>query len=129
MSYIFILFVAMIVMFVIYVYAQWKIKRQERYLGYECAVKSGGSLENSHQQDDIYNISSRVQGHDPWPTHDAHLSIDHITRANQLNKPNYDDAPPSYEEAMRIAASNSREGTIVAAIPPQTVVVVPKATD
>ncbi|KAG5889522.1 hypothetical protein JTB14_036613 [Gonioctena quinquepunctata] len=63
----------------------------------------------AHQQDDIYNISSRVQAQEQWPTHDAHLSIDHITIMDQMNKPpSYnDDLPPSYEEAMRIATLNS----------------------
>ncbi|XP_074032486.1 uncharacterized protein isoform X6 [Leptinotarsa decemlineata] len=76
------------------------------------------SLE-SHQQEDIFNISSRVQGQEQWPTHEAHLSIDHINIMNELNKPpSYqDDAPPSYEEAMRLAAAKQQgESSSVAVI-------------
>ncbi|XP_074032484.1 uncharacterized protein isoform X4 [Leptinotarsa decemlineata] len=72
-----------------------------------------------HQQEDIFNISSRVQGQEQWPTHEAHLSIDHINIMNELNKPpSYqDDAPPSYEEAMRLAAAKQQgESSSVAVI-------------
>ncbi|XP_074032485.1 uncharacterized protein isoform X5 [Leptinotarsa decemlineata] len=73
----------------------------------------------AHQQEDIFNISSRVQGQEQWPTHEAHLSIDHINIMNELNKPpSYqDDAPPSYEEAMRLAAAKQQgESSSVAVI-------------
>ncbi|XP_066259539.1 uncharacterized protein [Euwallacea similis] len=55
----------------------------------------------------IYNISSRVQGQQSqYP--DAYLSVDHITISNELNKPpKYDDAPPSYEEAVKLAMAHS----------------------
>ncbi|XP_074032488.1 uncharacterized protein isoform X8 [Leptinotarsa decemlineata] len=76
-------------------------------------------LNSTHQQEDIFNISSRVQGQEQWPTHEAHLSIDHINIMNELNKPpSYqDDAPPSYEEAMRLAAAKQQgESSSVAVI-------------
>ncbi|XP_066152086.1 uncharacterized protein [Euwallacea fornicatus] len=61
------------------------------------------------QPDDngIYNISSRVQGQQPqYP--DGYLSVDHITISNELNKPpKYDDAPPTYEEAVKLAMAHS----------------------
>ncbi|XP_044264640.1 uncharacterized protein LOC123011321 isoform X7 [Tribolium madens] len=70
----------------------------------------------ANQQEDIYNISSRVQGQEQgqWPTHDNHVSLDHFTITNEINK--YNDDPPTYEEAMRIAASNNNN-TVVAAVP------------
>ncbi|XP_074032489.1 uncharacterized protein isoform X9 [Leptinotarsa decemlineata] len=77
------------------------------------------SQKEAHQQEDIFNISSRVQGQEQWPTHEAHLSIDHINIMNELNKPpSYqDDAPPSYEEAMRLAAAKQQgESSSVAVI-------------
>ncbi|XP_044264641.1 uncharacterized protein LOC123011321 isoform X8 [Tribolium madens] len=71
---------------------------------------------DANQQEDIYNISSRVQGQEQgqWPTHDNHVSLDHFTITNEINK--YNDDPPTYEEAMRIAASNNNN-TVVAAVP------------
>ncbi|XP_044264637.1 uncharacterized protein LOC123011321 isoform X5 [Tribolium madens] len=71
---------------------------------------------SANQQEDIYNISSRVQGQEQgqWPTHDNHVSLDHFTITNEINK--YNDDPPTYEEAMRIAASNNNN-TVVAAVP------------
>ncbi|KAG5889521.1 hypothetical protein JTB14_036613 [Gonioctena quinquepunctata] len=87
------------------------MKEKERYAKYDVVSiePSDGIYQIPHQQDDIYNISSRVQAQEQWPTHDAHLSIDHITIMDQMNKPpSYnDDLPPSYEEAMRIATLNS----------------------
>ncbi|CAH1106233.1 unnamed protein product [Psylliodes chrysocephalus] len=75
----------------------------------------------SHQQEDIYNISSRVQ--DQWPTHDAHLSIDHISILNQMNKSMYNDAPPSYDEVMKTAIQTNGE----ASTPTAVIVEAPKA--
>ncbi|XP_008195915.1 uncharacterized protein LOC664363 isoform X3 [Tribolium castaneum] len=73
----------------------------------------------SNQQEDVYNISSRVQGQEQgqWPTHDNHVSLEHFT-INETNK--YNDDPPTYEEAMRIAAANNNN-TAVAAVPKTTV--------
>ncbi|CAH1106231.1 unnamed protein product [Psylliodes chrysocephalus] len=79
------------------------------------------SLQESHQQEDIYNISSRVQ--DQWPTHDAHLSIDHISILNQMNKSMYNDAPPSYDEVMKTAIQTNGE----ASTPTAVIVEAPKA--
>uniref|UniRef100_A0A6P7FF15 Uncharacterized protein LOC114328718 isoform X1 n=1 Tax=Diabrotica virgifera virgifera TaxID=50390 RepID=A0A6P7FF15_DIAVI len=86
----------------------------------------------SHQQDDIYNISGRVQNQEQWPTHDAHLSIDHISVLNQMNKPVYDDAPPSYEEVMKTSIQVVGETSTPPYSPPQppsqVVIVVPPTT-
>ncbi|KYB26402.1 uncharacterized protein LOC664363 isoform X4 [Tribolium castaneum] len=73
----------------------------------------------ANQQEDVYNISSRVQGQEQgqWPTHDNHVSLEHFT-INETNK--YNDDPPTYEEAMRIAAANNNN-TAVAAVPKTTV--------
>ncbi|XP_072386431.1 uncharacterized protein [Diabrotica undecimpunctata] len=88
--------------------------------------------EEAHQQDDIYNISGRVQNQEQWPTHDAHLSIDHISVLNQMNKPVYDDAPPSYEEVMKTSIQVVGETSTPPYSPPpppsQVVIVVPPTT-
>ena len=42
----------------------------------------------ANQQEDIFNISSRVQGQGQWPTHDAHVSLDHFAITNEINKYN-----------------------------------------
>ncbi|XP_072386433.1 uncharacterized protein [Diabrotica undecimpunctata] len=90
------------------------------------------STDASHQQDDIYNISGRVQNQEQWPTHDAHLSIDHISVLNQMNKPVYDDAPPSYEEVMKTSIQVVGETSTPPYSPPpppsQVVIVVPPTT-
>lgn len=44
----------------------------------------------AHQQEDIFNISGRVQGQTQWPTGDAYLSIEQINLERQMNKPAYD---------------------------------------
>ncbi|XP_050305663.1 uncharacterized protein LOC126742867 isoform X10 [Anthonomus grandis grandis] len=67
---------------------------------------------NAHTQSDqnnIYNISGSVQGQNQHAYPDAYLSIDHIAITNELNKPppKYDDAPPSYEEALKLAMAHS----------------------
>ncbi|XP_008195921.1 uncharacterized protein LOC664363 isoform X7 [Tribolium castaneum] len=78
-----------------------------------------GGQKDANQQEDVYNISSRVQGQEQgqWPTHDNHVSLEHFT-INETNK--YNDDPPTYEEAMRIAAANNNN-TAVAAVPKTTV--------
>ncbi|CAH1972487.1 unnamed protein product [Acanthoscelides obtectus] len=63
----------------------------------------------SSQQDRVYSISERVQPNE-WSSRDAYLTVQHITAENQMNKPNYNDAPPSYEEAMRIVALTTATG-------------------
>jgi hypothetical protein len=73
----------------------------------------------SNQQEDIYNISSRVQGQGQWPTHDAHVSLDNFAITNELNK--YNDDPPTYEEAMSIATSINNN-TVVPAVVPKTTI-------
>ncbi|CAH0552023.1 unnamed protein product [Brassicogethes aeneus] len=63
-------------------------------------------LQPQRQQDEIYNISGRVQGQNSeqrLPS-DAYLTVEHITASNQLNKPSYNDEPPSYEEAIKLAS-------------------------
>ncbi|XP_057659098.1 uncharacterized protein LOC130895668 isoform X4 [Diorhabda carinulata] len=86
----------------------------------------------AHQQEDIYNISSQVQNQEQWPTHNAHLSLDHITLMNQMNKSAYDDAPPSYDEVMKASLQNNG-GTSTSELPPppppsHAVIVVPPTT-
>ncbi|XP_068895927.1 uncharacterized protein [Tenebrio molitor] len=75
--------------------------------------------EGANQQEDIYNISSRVQGQGQWPTHDAHVSLDNFAITNELNK--YNDDPPTYEEAMSIATSINNN-TVVPAVVPKTTI-------
>ncbi|CAH1106237.1 unnamed protein product [Psylliodes chrysocephalus] len=89
------------------VFIQWRVRKS--------------TLRMAHQQEDIYNISSRVQ--DQWPTHDAHLSIDHISILNQMNKSMYNDAPPSYDEVMKTAIQTNGE----ASTPTAVIVEAPKA--
>ncbi|XP_068895926.1 uncharacterized protein [Tenebrio molitor] len=74
---------------------------------------------STNQQEDIYNISSRVQGQGQWPTHDAHVSLDNFAITNELNK--YNDDPPTYEEAMSIATSINNN-TVVPAVVPKTTI-------
>ncbi|XP_072386434.1 uncharacterized protein [Diabrotica undecimpunctata] len=104
--------------FLFNVYIQWRLRKN--------------SLKLPHQQDDIYNISGRVQNQEQWPTHDAHLSIDHISVLNQMNKPVYDDAPPSYEEVMKTSIQVVGETSTPPYSPPpppsQVVIVVPPTT-
>ncbi|XP_074032483.1 uncharacterized protein isoform X3 [Leptinotarsa decemlineata] len=104
-------FSAIFLLFLVKKYIQLKQRQLQRQLS--------EPEDEAHQQEDIFNISSRVQGQEQWPTHEAHLSIDHINIMNELNKPpSYqDDAPPSYEEAMRLAAAKQQgESSSVAVI-------------
>jgi hypothetical protein len=91
----------------------------------------------ANQQEDIYNISSRVQGQGQWPTHDAHVSLDNFAITNELNKyndgtsassssfrvvwPEFVADPPTYEEAMSIATSINNN-TVVPAVVPKTTI-------
>ncbi|CAG9763899.1 unnamed protein product [Ceutorhynchus assimilis] len=70
-------------------------------------------------QNSVYSISGRLQNHQHS---DPYLSIDHIAITNELNKPpKYDDAPPSYDEALKLALSNSLQtNEVVAALPNRT---------
>ncbi|XP_050305659.1 uncharacterized protein LOC126742867 isoform X7 [Anthonomus grandis grandis] len=78
-----------------------------------CYKKVGISFElqsrSQSDQNNIYNISGSVQGQNQHAYPDAYLSIDHIAITNELNKPppKYDDAPPSYEEALKLAMAHS----------------------
>ncbi|CAH0552021.1 unnamed protein product [Brassicogethes aeneus] len=76
-----------------------------QYLKYE-KEKFLREVNAQRQQDEIYNISGRVQGQNSeqrLPS-DAYLTVEHITASNQLNKPSYNDEPPSYEEAIKLAS-------------------------
>ncbi|CAH1972485.1 unnamed protein product [Acanthoscelides obtectus] len=73
-----------------------------------CKGQKSRQIETS-QQDRVYSISERVQPNE-WSSRDAYLTVQHITAENQMNKPNYNDAPPSYEEAMRIVALTTATG-------------------
>ncbi|XP_066259543.1 uncharacterized protein [Euwallacea similis] len=102
----FVFVVVVFALFCLYVYIQWKLKTQQRSIcDYEPIT--GIILLALPDDNGIYNISSRVQGQQSqYP--DAYLSVDHITISNELNKPpKYDDAPPSYEEAVKLAMAHS----------------------
>nr|CAI5850244.1 unnamed protein product [Callosobruchus analis] len=70
------------------------------------------TIRTAQQQDRVYSISGQVQPN-AWSNRDAYLAVEHITAEHQLNKPNYDDAPPSYDEAMRIATTYGESSTVV----------------
>ncbi|CAH0552024.1 unnamed protein product [Brassicogethes aeneus] len=104
--------IIVVCIFVLYTYFQCKIKRRETKLHYRYEVVP--SMHDTdflvflpqRQQDEIYNISGRVQGQNSeqrLPS-DAYLTVEHITASNQLNKPSYNDEPPSYEEAIKLAS-------------------------
>ncbi|XP_050305655.1 uncharacterized protein LOC126742867 isoform X3 [Anthonomus grandis grandis] len=107
-----------IIMLVLYGYFQKRVRLQEDMLsnhhltGISVLVQNrmfrGYSFAQS-DQNNIYNISGSVQGQNQHAYPDAYLSIDHIAITNELNKPppKYDDAPPSYEEALKLAMAHS----------------------
>lgn len=65
-------------------------------------------IDCSQQEQNIYNISGRVPNSNSAQYPDAYLSVEHIAITNELNKPpKYDDAPPSYEEALKLALAQS----------------------
>ncbi|XP_050305666.1 uncharacterized protein LOC126742867 isoform X13 [Anthonomus grandis grandis] len=78
------------------------------YVLMKCIKKKKTHIAQS-DQNNIYNISGSVQGQNQHAYPDAYLSIDHIAITNELNKPppKYDDAPPSYEEALKLAMAHS----------------------
>ncbi|XP_076268615.1 uncharacterized protein LOC143201430 isoform X10 [Rhynchophorus ferrugineus] len=87
------------VMFLVYIFLQWRIKLRNNMIGY-CRIAQPFA---QPQDQNVFNISSRVQGQEQRHP-DAFVSLEHITIMNELNKPpKYDDAPPSYEEAIKIA--------------------------
>ncbi|XP_066259541.1 uncharacterized protein [Euwallacea similis] len=97
------------VVLLLYIFLLWRIRVRERgseYYRIPCQVPQV-LLYPLPDDNGIYNISSRVQGQQSqYP--DAYLSVDHITISNELNKPpKYDDAPPSYEEAVKLAMAHS----------------------
>ncbi|VEN53648.1 unnamed protein product [Callosobruchus maculatus] len=73
------------------------------------------TIRTAQQQDRVYSISEQVQSN-AWSSRDAYLAVGHITAEHQMNKPNYDDAPPSYEEAMRIATTTNGESSTVVTV-------------
>ncbi|XP_050305657.1 uncharacterized protein LOC126742867 isoform X5 [Anthonomus grandis grandis] len=74
-----------------------------------CKCRRNRNQPAQSDQNNIYNISGSVQGQNQHAYPDAYLSIDHIAITNELNKPppKYDDAPPSYEEALKLAMAHS----------------------
>ncbi|XP_076268606.1 uncharacterized protein LOC143201430 isoform X1 [Rhynchophorus ferrugineus] len=103
-----------IIMFLLYGFFQKRIKIQEDMLsnhnfsGISVLVQERLRQNRNYscaqpQDQNVFNISSRVQGQEQRHP-DAFVSLEHITIMNELNKPpKYDDAPPSYEEAIKIA--------------------------
>ncbi|XP_057659096.1 uncharacterized protein LOC130895668 isoform X2 [Diorhabda carinulata] len=122
----FVVFIGLIIFLLLLLRKYVQVKRRQ----FKREIES--RLRQAHQQEDIYNISSQVQNQEQWPTHNAHLSLDHITLMNQMNKSAYDDAPPSYDEVMKASLQNNG-GTSTSELPPppppsHAVIVVPPTT-
>ncbi|XP_050305656.1 uncharacterized protein LOC126742867 isoform X4 [Anthonomus grandis grandis] len=98
--------------FFFYIFLQWRIKQRELigdYFRVPSYMPRVLICNPQSDQNNIYNISGSVQGQNQHAYPDAYLSIDHIAITNELNKPppKYDDAPPSYEEALKLAMAHS----------------------
>ncbi|XP_030758402.1 uncharacterized protein LOC115884078 isoform X3 [Sitophilus oryzae] len=109
-----------IVMFLLYGFFQKKLKLQEdmfnnhNFSGFSVLVqnrlrRSYGCHYAQQQEQNVYSISGRVQGQEQQQRFpEAFVSVEHISIMNEMNKPpKYDDAPPSYEEAIKIAMAQN----------------------
>ncbi|XP_060535985.1 uncharacterized protein LOC132707961 isoform X5 [Cylas formicarius] len=90
----------LLVVFLMYVYIQWRLKAVGRHAPY-FRITRFAVLPQQHGQH-IFNISGRVpEQHHCTP--DAYLTVEHINVTNQMNKPScYNDEPPSYEDAIKM---------------------------
>ncbi|KAH1014742.1 hypothetical protein HUJ05_012574 [Dendroctonus ponderosae] len=96
-------------LFLVYIALLWAIRSKEHLTDYYRIPSYFPRLLLWTQANQTTgNISGHVPGQNAPPYPDAYLSIEHIIVENELNKSQKcTEAPPSYEEAMRLALAHS----------------------